>query len=202
MEKLVTSTEAAKILGISLQGVHYRIKQGKLKYKKTDGKVFVYIDESIKHQTDTKNDNDVITVKNEQILFLTKSLKWVKKQYKSEICRLEENQNKIIKVFQSEINLLQSAFNEMKTIYNIENKKKTNMSNNEEKDLNSKPDNKSFETINIKDFFIFMKRSNKSDSEIKSIILKCIKRGDNRFIFNRQTKEVIIYNDNFIDLIN
>ncbi len=198
MERLVSSSEAAQILGLSLQGVHYRIKQGKLKSKKTDGKIFVYLDDTVIKTKQIFNNKDnldnLLIVKNEQILFLKKSLKWMKKQYKSEINRLEKNQDKIIEVFQSEINLLQSAFNEMRNIYQISDKSNSASSH-------EKKEHFEFRMMDIKDFFIFMKQNNKSDMEIKSIILDRIKQGDKRFIFNRQTKEVIIYKSDFIDLI-
>jgi hypothetical protein len=194
LERLVSSNEAAKILGLSLQGVHYRIKQGKLKAKKSDGKTFVYIEENIVSKEETvkenKNYEDIIVLKDEQILFLKKSLKSTRNQYKDEIARLEKNQNKIIEVFQSEINLLQSAFNEMKTIYKVEEQTPSQIKTDVE-----------FGMMDIGDFFIFMKKNNKSDSEIKSIILERIKQGDNRFIFNRDTKEVMIYKSDFVDLL-
>jgi hypothetical protein len=167
-----------------LQGIHYRIKTGKLKSKKQDGKIFVYLNNNI----ESKNKNNLIVVKDEQILFLNDSIRWMRKQYKSEIKRIERNQDKMVKVFQSEINLLQSAFNEMKTIYKLENKEIQN-------------DVPEFTMMDIKDFFLFMRKNNKSDLEIKSIILERVKQGDNRFIFNRQTKEVMIYKSDFIDLI-
>ena len=193
MERLVSSSEAAQILGLSLQGVHYRINQGKLKSKKKDGKVFVYIDEgTIKEKiTDNseKNIDNLLIVKDEQILFLKKSLKWMKKQYTSEISRLEQNQDKIIEVFQSEISLLQSAFNEMRNIYKIEHPETKN-----EKSIE-------FGMMDIKDFFLLMKENNKSDIEIKAIILDRVKQGDRRFIFNKKTKEIVIYKSDFIDLI-
>ena len=47
MERLVTTSQAAEILGLSLQGIHYRIKKEQLKYIKKDGKIFVYINEDI-----------------------------------------------------------------------------------------------------------------------------------------------------------
>ena len=108
----------------------------------------------------------------------------------SQQVNVEKNQNKIIEVFKSEINLLQSAFNEMKNVYKIGNKNPTKST--------QKVD---FNLMDIKDFFIFMKQNNKSDLEIKSIILDRIKQGDNRFIYNKQTKEVMIYKSDFIDLI-
>lgn len=196
LEKLVSSSEAAKILGLSLQGVHYRIRQGKLKSKKTDGKIFVYLDNTIikNKQTSKNTDNTdtVIAIKNEQIIFLKKSLKWVKNQYKSEIQRLEKNQDKMTEVFQSEISLLQVAFNEMRNIYKLDHKQ------NKQEDTK---DNIAFNMMDIKDFFIYMKQNHKSDMEIKSMILERIKQGDKRFIFNKQTKEVMIYKSDFIDLI-
>jgi len=194
LERLVSSSQAAQILGLSLQGVHYRIKQGKLRAKKSDGKTFVYIEENITNMKQVDKENktldDILIVKDEQILFLKKSLKWMKNQYKDEISRLEKNQDKIIEVFQSEISLLQSAFNEMRTVYQIDHK--------ETKENETAVE---FGMMDIKDFFIFMKKSNKSESEIKAIILERIKKGDNRFIFNRETKEVMIYKSDFIDLL-
>ena len=51
MKKLVSSSDAAKLLGLSLQGIHYRIKKGQMESMKKDGKTYVYIDESeIKEQ--------------------------------------------------------------------------------------------------------------------------------------------------------
>ena len=83
MERLVTTSQAAEILGLSLQGIHYRIKKEQLKSIKKDGKTFVYIDDKeIKveaPQTQTKTESStskqasfdsiqaVIDVKNEQI---------------------------------------------------------------------------------------------------------------------------------------
>ena len=46
MERLVTTSEAAEILGLSLQGIHYRIKKNQLKSEKKDGKVFVYVEDT------------------------------------------------------------------------------------------------------------------------------------------------------------
>lgn len=133
MQRLVTTTEASEILGISLQGVHYRIRKNQLKSEKKDGKIFVYIDEeSIKNskKDDKKSIEEniferVIVSKDEQIEILKKSIKWMKNQHFMEIKRLEKNQKRVMEVFNSEIKLLQSAFNEMKTIYKpqIEDKK-------------------------------------------------------------------------------
>ena len=110
MERLVTTAQAAEILGLSLQGIHYRIKKEQLKSIKKDGKTFVYISDEIKVDTppnkpkvesSTKTSKfdsikAIIDVKNEQIELLKKSMKWMKKQYISEIFRLEKNQKRII----------------------------------------------------------------------------------------------------------
>ena len=130
---MVTTSEASEILGISLQGIHYRIKRNQLKSEKKDGKLFVYIDEqTIKNSlNETKQNNQeaiferVIQSKDEQIEILKKSIKWMKNQHFMEIKRLEKNQKRVIEVFNSEIKLLQSAFNEMRAIYKpqIENQK-------------------------------------------------------------------------------
>jgi hypothetical protein len=195
LKKLVSSSEAAKILGLSLQGVHYRIKKGQLESKKQDGKIFVYVDSSIKStlpSNSSKNEqNQLIESKDDQIELLKKTIKFLKKQKDSEISRLVNQQNKIIDVFQSEVDLLKSAFNEMRTIYKVDTKKKQIPSNQDEK----------FEFMNVKDFFIFMKKYNKTDNQIKQIILEKVKHGDKRFIYKKETREVIIYKSDFFDLI-
>ena len=159
LERLVTTAQAAEILGLSLQGIHYRIKKNQLKSLKKDGKVYVYVDDTQKYNFEEKtenhkqqnNINEIIEVKNEQIELLKKSIKWMKKQYISEIYRLEKNQKRIIEVFNSEIKLLQSAFNEMKAIYKpkLENKNQTNSS----------------DFLPLKEFFVIMKRANKTEKE-------------------------------------
>ena len=204
MERLVTTSQAAEILGLSLQGIHYRIKKDQLKSLKKDGKTFVYITDDMKSQNSnikveppqnqqTNNNNNfqaVIDVKNEQIELLKKSMKWMKKQYISEIFRLEKNQKRIIEVFNSEIKLLQSAFNEMRSIY-----KPQIESNFQQKSKNSS------DFITVKDFSVLMKRYNKTEQEIKNIIFKAIKDGDNRFIYNKVEKKLLILNSDFLDLI-
>ena len=202
MERLVTTSQAAEILGLSLQGVHYRIKKEQLKSVKKDGKTFVYVDEeqstshnfsNVKVENSKQNNFDnfqsVIDVKNEQIEILKKSMKWMKKQYISEIFRLEKNQNKIIEVFNSEISLLQSAFNEMRSIYKPQIEQ------------NIKTEKQSHDLIKVKDFFILMKRYNKTENEIKAMIFSAIKSGDKRFIYNKVEKKLLILNDDFRDLI-
>lgn len=207
MERLVTTTQASEILGLSLQGIHYRIKKNQLKSIKQNGKTFVYIDDSSLNQINNiKNEQinspkkvdlsaleAIIEVKDEQIDLLKKSMKWMKKQYISEIARLEKNQKRIIEVFNSEIKLLQSAFNEMRSIY------KPQIQN-----INSQQ-NKTFSQderfINIKDFFVLMKRKDKSEQEIKYLIFKAIRKGDKRFIYNKKDKKLLILNDSFEDLI-
>ena len=111
----------------------------------------------------------------------------MKHQYENEIKRLEMNQEQIISVFKSEISLLQSAFNEMKNIYALEHK-----NNN---------DSSKMDLIDIKDFFLMMRKYNKTDLEIKSIILDKIKSGDKRFIYSSSSKSIIIYKSDFLDLI-
>jgi len=192
LERLVTTTQAAQLLGLSLQGIHYRIKKDQLKSIKKSGKIFVYIDDKIVAEPKTKNENtnqDIIDVKNEQIVILKKSIKWMKKQYGSEINRLEKNQKDIINVFNSEIKLLQSAFNEMRSIYKpiIDTK-------------NHKDEVKS-DFITLKEFSIKMKRYNKTQSDIKLIILKAIRKNDDRFIYNKKDKKLLILDSNFDDLV-
>lgn len=206
MERLVTTSQAAEILGLSLQGIHYRIKKDQLKSIKKDGKIFVYISDELKNDDNQNKSkvedssvkssnfdsiNAVIDVKNEQIELLRKSMKWMKKQYILEIFRLEKNQKRIIEVFNSEIKLLQSAFNEMRSIYKPQI----------ESNLKNKIDETKADFINVKDFFVLMKRYNKTEQEIKSMILNRIKVGDKRFIYNKVEKKLLILNSDFLDLI-
>ena len=207
MERLVTTSQAAEILGLSLQGIHYRIKKEQLKSIKKDGKTFVYINEETKvetPQTKTKTESSttskqpkfdsiqaVIDGKNEQIDLLKKSMKWMKKQYISEIFRLEKNQKRIIEVFNSEIKLLQSAFNEMRSIYKPQL----------ESNLKIKTEKMDSDFISVKDFTVLMKRYNKTEQEIKMMILNCIKANDRRFIYNKVEKKLLILNSDFLDLI-
>ncbi|MAD42475.1 MAG: DNA-binding protein [Arcobacter sp.] len=200
MERLVTTTQAAQILGLSLQGIHYRIKKNQLKSIKQSGKIFVYITDKMENESATttssnkaKQNNEislVIEVKDEQIALLKKSHKWMKKQYISEINRLERNQKDMMNVLNSEIKLLQSAFNEMRSIYKpqIEELKKNS-------------DTNTSKFITLKDFSLFMKRNNKSQNDIKLIILKAIKEKDKRFIYNKNDRKLLILNSNFEDLL-
>lgn len=205
MERLVTTSEAAQILGLSLQGIHYRIKKDQLKSIKKDGKIFVYVDDEQKYvepptkakiepisQNNYNNSQAIIDVKDEQIELLKKSMKWMKKQYISEIFRLEKNQKRIIEVFNSEIKLLQNAFNEMRAIY------KPQMIQ-EKKEQEIKKESNDF--ILVKDFFILMKRHNKSNEEIKIMIFNGIKNADKRFIYNKIEKKLLILKSDFIDLV-
>lgn len=210
MKKLVSSSEAAQILGLSLQGIHYRIKKGQLESIKKEGKIFVYVDTtqtSTKHSTPSpiQVNNDykyleekIITSKDEQIELLKKTIKYMKKQHTSEIERLDKNQSQVLKVFQSEVDLLKSAFNEMRTIYKIDH-------NDNKPIVQHEPIKKSstakMEFMDIKDFFILMKEHSKTDAQIKSIILDKVKQGDKRFIYNKNSKEILIYKSDFIDLI-
>jgi hypothetical protein len=202
LERLVTTTQAAQILGLSLQGIHYRIKKNQLKSIKKSGKIFVYISDKMENdsnlertqtnaniESNSKNIESIIEVKNEQIVLLKKSLKWTKKQYSSEINRLEKNQKSIIGVFKSEIQLLQRAFNEMRSIYKpqLENYKENISTNNK--------------LISLQEFTLLMKKYNKSQEEIKSIILLAIKNGDKRFIYNKTDKKLIILSSDFKDLL-
>lgn len=204
MERLVTTAQAAEILGLSLQGIHYRIRKNQLKSIKKSGKTYVYINDSQATSSnsskkddvnETKPENfvykDIIRTKDEQIKILNKSIKWMKKQYKSEIIRLEKNQEKIISVFNREIELLQSAFNEMRSIYRpqIGN---DNLS--EDFDLEN-------ELISIKEFSLYMKKNNKSEEDTKLIILKAIQNKDKRFIYDKNDKKLLILNEDFSDLI-
>ncbi len=211
MKKLVSSSEAAQILGLSLQGIHYRIKKGQLESTKKDGKIFVYIDDAISQRItpskvmDTSHNDKLLESKDDQILLLKKTIKFLKKQKDSEIIRLERQQDKIVNVFQSEVDLLKSAFNEMREIYKISDKSTISTVPIATQVVTppapTDSDSMGFEFMNIKDFFIFMREHQKSDTQIKTIILNKIKDGDKRFIYKKENKEVIIYKSDFLDLI-
>lgn len=204
MERLVTTSQAAQILGLSLQGVHYRIKNNQLKSIKKSGKTYVYISEHVedKSKKDEKpveiiEIKELIKVKDEQIDLLKKNMKWMKKQYTSEILRLEKNQKKIIEVFNREIDLLQSAFNEMRAIYKpkIENK------NYNKEEQNKQNTQKEFNYITLQQFTKMMKAFGKSDLEIKTIILTGVKSKDHRFLYDKKSKKVIIKDSDFKDFL-
>lgn len=198
MERLVTTAQAAEILGISLQGVHYRIKNNQLKSIKQSGKTYVYVSdndytntqkvrkpkiEEVNQEERALSYESVLKSKDEQIDLLKKSIKWMRHQYQDEIKRLEKNQKRIVSVFDSEIKLLQSAFNEMKQVY-------------KPKAIEQKKD----KFISLLDFTSLMKSYKKNDKEIKLIILRGIKNGDERFIYDKESKKVLILNEDFSDL--
>ena len=199
MRTLLSTQDAAKHLGISVQGVHYRIKTNKLQSTQKDGKTFVYIDieeapkeepkkehESLKHPYT----EELLRAKDEQISLLKKALRWIGFQHKREIDRLEENHNKLIRVFQSEVDLLQKAYNEMQNLY----KNKQFIALKDEKKENS-------DTISVKDFFFYMKKNNKTNTQIKQILIRAIECNDPRFVFDAKNQKITIYNSNFKDLL-
>ena len=118
----------------------------------------------------------------------------MRRQYVSEISRLDKNQKRIIDVFNSEIKLLQSAFNEMRSIYKPQILK-------QEKEENQETKKEDTKFISLKDFFVLMKRNNKAEQEVKYIIFRAIKKGDKRFIYNKVEKKLLILDSNFEDLI-
>jgi len=209
LKQLVSSNEAAQILGLSLQGIHYRIKKGQLEAVKQDGKTYVYIDSSIikpkqSQETNTKNQNNTnndtqnfseiaLKSKDEQIMILKKTIKFMRRQYSSEIERLDKNQQKVLNVFQSEVDLLKSAFQEMKAIYQIEHQEKKA----QEKDSHQI----GLPFMDLKEFFVLMRGYNKTDNQIKAIVLNRVKNGDKRFIYKKDTKEVLIFKNDFLDLV-
>lgn len=202
MERLVTTAQAAQILGLSLQGVHYRIKKNQLKSIKKSGKTYVYINETVEPKYEPNVEikevpykdtvKEIVKAKDEQIDLLKKSMKWMKKQYGSEITRLEKNQKRIIGVFNREIELLQSAFNEMRAIY------KPQLQNGQIRN-DFVQEKETF--ISIQDFTLYLKRHHKTEKDIKLIILKAIQKRDHRFIYNKSTKKLLILNEDFSDLV-
>lgn len=210
MERLVTTAQAAQILGLSLQGVHYRIKNDQLKSLKKSGKTYVYISDQVEDRSThpeveiteitQAGYKEVIKAKDEQIVVLKKSVKWMKKQYTSEISRLEKNQKRIIGVFNREIELLQSAFHEMRSIYKqpqIQQAVQTVVQK-EENIVDSEVKEK---FISLMNFTLYLKKHHKSENDIKLIILKAVKTRDSRFIYNKVDKKLLILNSDFSDLI-
>jgi len=237
MRKLVTSSEAASILGLSLQGIHYRIKKGQLESIKQDGKIFVYLDKNIKQnkqpnmvvkniKQETAPDERFVSLtlksKDEQIILLKKTLKYMKKQHEKEIARLSISQNKIIDVFQSEVDLLKSAFTEMKTIYKIEHEKTTsdkkfvqkevNDINNKQKDnpvqklgkldlVNFISKKRKEKYITIEEFTILLKKHNITELNIKRLLINKLKSDDKRFFYDKKSKNIKIINSDFLDIL-
>lgn len=256
MRRLVSSSEAAEILGLSLQGVHYRIKKGQLKSMKKDGKTYVYVEKeqvdefhnnqckSTPQQTNTIDETKatqnitqdgqnrfqqdipesqkklydlVYKAKEDQIKDLKENLESVKEQYKTEIYRLDKNQKQILEVFQSEVDLLKSAFHEMKHVYQLEHNermedKKNQYAQESKPDISQPKEQEQTQStssheeveipfIDLKEFYAYMKSFNKTDAQIKNIILERVKVGDKRFIYKKGTKEVIIFRSDFMDLV-
>lgn len=196
MEILVSTNEAANILGISVQGVHYRIKANKLKSLKKDGKTFVYIDQNKTLQPkETEQNaqqinihNEVVKLKDEHISLLKQTIAWIKKQNKKEISRLQKSHDKVIDAFKSEISLLQKAYNELHKLYQ-----------NQSNQIEHKVVKKDF--LELYEFIELMSKTGKSKNEIKLLILDRVKIGDKRFMFNSFTKDFKIVNDDFKDII-
>jgi len=190
LERLVSTAEAAKILNLSLQGVHYRIKNNQLNFTKKNGKTYVYIKEEDINETAVSNTQDsLISVKDEQIKLLRKVVKWHKKQYKQEIIRLQFAHTELKEALQSEIKLLQDAFWEMKKIYQHQisfNQQKTD-------------DNE--ELISLKDFILLFKKYSEKDIDVKKIIIQRLKQKDNRFVYDKNKKEIFINKSYFLDLL-
>jgi len=199
---LLSTNEAALKLGLSVQGVHYRIKTNKLKSIVKDGKTFVYVDiEEEKTETQQSfidNTNEIIRGKDEQIGFLKQAIRWMTFQHKKELIRMEKTHNKIIEIFKSEVVLLQRAYNEMQTLYKTNN---TLHYQYQQTTTQSQKEYKGDDTVPIKEFLIFLRSKGKSNNQIKQILYNVIKSADSRFIYNPFTKEIIILKDNFQDLL-
>jgi len=203
---LLSTNEAALKLGISVQGVHYRIKTNKLKSIVKDGKTFVYVDieepKENSKQTSVDANGEIIKVKDEQIGLLKRAIRWMGFQHKQEIERMEQTHNKLIDVFKSEVELLQRAYNEMQTLYKnqntIESKQPitTNYTTKNYTYNDTQP-----KTLMLNDFLLFMRNKGKSNNQIKQILYDTIKSGDSRFNYNPLKKTIVITNDTFEDLL-
>lgn len=210
MLTLLSTNEAALKLGISVQGVHYRIKTNKLKSIVKDGKTFVYVDieepKENNKQASVDANGEIIKVKDEQIGLLKRAIRWMGFQHKQEIERMEQTHNKLIDVFKSEVELLQRAYNEMQTLYKnqntIESKQpiKTNYNTHYTTTKNTN-DSSPSKTLTLNEFLIFMRNKGKSNNQIKQILYDTIKSGDSRFNYNPLKKTIVITNDTFEDLL-
>lgn len=209
MLTLLSTNEAALRLGISIQGVHYRIKTNKLKSIVKDGKTFVYVDiedqKEIKNNENTSASAEVIKVKDEQISLLKRAIRWMGFQHKQEIERMEQTHNKLIDVFKSEVELLQRAYNEMQTLYQsqnvIESKQPVTTNNNTYNNTTYNTQNTKPATLSLNDFLLLMRKKGKSNNQIKQILYDAIKSGDNRFNYNPIKKTIVISNVSFDDLL-
>jgi hypothetical protein len=206
---LLSTNEAALKLGISVQGVHYRIKTNKLKSIVKDGKTFVYVDieepKENSKQTSVDANVEIIKVKDEQIGLLKRAIRWMGFQHKQEIERMEQTHNKLIDVFKSEVELLQRAYNEMQTLYKnqnaIESKQPTTNYNTHYNTTNNRDNSSPSKTLTLNEFLIFMRNQGKSNNQIKQILYDAIKSGDSRFNYNPLKKTIVITNDTFEDLL-
>lgn len=213
MERLVTSAQAAEILGLSLQGIHYRIRNNKLKSIKQSGKTYVYISDNYEKKIEqplkekvgeqSSPTESIVSLKNEQIALLKKSIKWLKRQHRDEIHRIEKNQNQIVEVFNSEIKLLQSAFNEMRSIYKPQIESKQIRPHNDATEFESEVSYKTKRDkfISLHDFTLYMKKHHKDSKEIKMIIITALQNRDGRFMYNKKTKKILILNRDYSDLL-
>jgi hypothetical protein len=198
MEVLVGTNEAANILGLSVQGVHYRIKTKKLKSIKKDNKTFVYVEKNLANKVLNNNEqaenlkldvtNEIIKLKDEQISFLKKSITWITKRNNQEIQRLQSAHDKTVDAFKSEISLLQKAYNELHKLYSSATQ-----------NVEYKADEQKF--ISTKEFVLLLLNNGKTPYEIKKLILQRVKIGDKRFVYNSYTKELRILNDSFKDIL-
>jgi len=207
---LLSTNEAALKLGISVQGVHYRIKTNKLKSIVKDGKTFVYVDieepKENNKQASVDVNGEIIKVKDEQIGLLKRAIRWMGFQHKQEIERMEQTHNKLIDVFKSEVELLQRAYNEMQTLYKnqntIESKQPiTTNYNTHYTTTKNTNDSSPSKTLTLNEFLIFMRNKGKSNNQIKQILYDTIKSGDSRFNYNPLKKTIVITNDTFEDLL-
>jgi hypothetical protein len=222
MERLVTTSEAASILGISVQGVHYRIKNGKLRSKKVDGKAMVFLDEPDTSKETSLNDTTLPTqtklieeltkTKDEHIEFLKNMVRWMRKYHDSEVKRLEKHHRATVEALHGEVKVIKQAFNELKDVYKpkkesdeLEYKESASsvMSKSDirEETHNTKEAYSSDGTISIKRFHALMKLHGKTDSQVKLIIMDAIESGDGRFSYDKELKKLSIIDTDFSDLI-
>lgn len=189
MQKLVTTNEACDLLGISLQGIHYRIKKGLLKSIKKDGKVYVYIEEANENQLPQTKQNEtlyleMLKLKDEEIILLKQMIDWLKTKYENEIVKLEKSQQQMNEIINNQTQLLNQSFLEIKEIINQK------FGHNVLK-----------QTLTPKEFFVKMKKLGLSELLIKEIVIDKIATNDERFVYDSLKKEIFIKNCDFSDLL-
>lgn len=200
MEKLMKPSEYAKELGISRQAVYAKIKRGILTAKDVEGKLYIVVDSAGQTQNSGLSEKKTTSVQNNRkkvSLNVTereseadyKRLLAAKDEtiqvLKDTVEDLKESNRQMSGTLKGEIDLLKSAFSEMRSLYmhRIEQMEAGQVTNSEgvlEADVkSSEPE----EWIGIKKFFKYSGIHGKEDkTKVHKKLKKAYKRGDKRLI--------------------